>query len=216
MRRFRRRRILVDSFQSRLLAVNLTYFGVVLLTFAGALFVPLVLQLDSNSTSWDQKMLASSQFLALHSRLWPAMAVLFVLVAIHTVIVSHRVAGPLYQFRKVFRAVAEGDLGRRVAIRKNDYLTKEMVAINEMISSLERNIQASRASSERAMAVLGELRRATSGGGLAEVNRLTGHLEVHLGQTIQSLNFFRPSKEDETVAAIDGLPMAETSPSVPT
>lgn len=216
MRRFRRRRILVDSFQSRLLAISLTYFGVVLLTFAGALFIPLVLQLESNSTSWDQKMVASSQFLALHSRLWPAMAVLFVLVAIHIVIVSHRVAGPLYQFRKAFRAVAEGDVRRRVAIRKNDYLTKEMAAINEMLSSIERHIEASRASSERAMAALEGIRRASSEGELAEVNRLTGHLEVHLSQTIQSLDFFRRSSDDETVPAVDGLPVGETTTSIST
>ncbi len=216
MKYFRRRKFLVDSFQRRLLAVNLTYLGVVLLTFAGALFVPLMLELQSNSASWDQKMMASSQFLGLHYRLWPAMAAVFVLVAAHMILLSHRVAGPLYQFRKVFRAVAAGDLGRRVAIRKNDYLTKEMKDINDMIASLARNVEASRGASERAMAALEDLRRASSQGELSEVNRLTGHLEVHLAQTVQSLAFFRTSADEKTAHAVSGLPVGETSTSMTT
>jgi methyl-accepting chemotaxis protein len=215
MKYFRRRQLLVDSFQTRLLAVTLAYLGVALIGFAAALFIPLVLQLESNSTSWDQKMLASSQFLALHARLWPAMAVLIVLVAVHVVIVSHRVAGPLYQFRKVFRAVAQGDLGRRVAIRKNDYLTKEMKDINDMIASLDKNIAESRGATERAMAILQELRRASEGE-LAETHRLTGHLEVHLEQAMKSLDFYAPSHEEDGARALDALATGETSASMPT
>lgn len=214
--KFRRRQLLVDSFQTRLLVVTLAYLGVALITFAAALFVPLMLELDSNSTSWDQKMLASSQFLALHARLWPAMAVLFVLVAAHVIVVSHRVAGPLYQFRKVFRAVTQGELGRRVAIRKNDYLTKEMKDINDMLASLDENIKESREATERAMTVLQELRRASSDGELAETHRLTGHLEVHLEQARKALAFYERSTDKGEVEAVETVPGSETSASMPT
>jgi methyl-accepting chemotaxis protein len=199
MKSFRRRRILVDNFQRRLLAVSLSYFGAILLVFAATLFMPLMMALQDDAVSWDQKQQASSQFLALHTRLWPAIAVLFVLLTLHTVIVSHRVAGPLFQFRRAFRSIAQGNLSLRVAIRKNDYLTKEAKDINDMIASLESRVQNCRSAVEMASASLEGLRAAVSSGDSAEALRLFGHLEVHVARALRDLEHFetRASKEDE-------------------
>lgn len=191
MRKFRRRRLLVDGFQGRLLLVSLIHFGAILLTFAGALFLPLVAELGNDATSWDQKQVASIQFLALHARLWPSILVLFALLAIHSITVSHRVAGPLYQFRKVFRSIAGGDLCLRVAIRKNDYLTKEANDINEMISSLRGHISKCSEVSQKAVEALEELREATGRESAPELHRAMGRLEVHTRELHEGLGFFR-------------------------
>ena len=213
MHTHRRRHILVDSFQGRLVVLSFFYFGVILLTFAAALFLPAMLELSDAAVSWDQKQRASTQFLTLHARVWPAVLVLFTLLAIHTVVVSHRVAGPLYKFRNVFRSVAEGDLSMRVAIRKNDYLTKEVDDINRMITVLRERIDDYSTLSRNATQALGELREAAASGNLAGVQRLSGHVEVHLAQMEEGLAFFTTAQgnDDDSQAKATAFEQAATA-----
>ena len=82
---YKRRRILLESFQYRLLVINLIYFVTILLIFAGALFLPLILQLRSGSLSVIEQGEVAGLFLSLHARVWPAMFVVFVLLALHSV-----------------------------------------------------------------------------------------------------------------------------------
>ncbi len=56
---------------------------------------------------------------------------------VHSVLVSHRIAGPLYQFRRLFGELREGRRRVRATLRKRDYLRKEATAFNEMVVSLE-------------------------------------------------------------------------------
>ncbi len=80
--------------------------------------------------------------MSLHSRIWPAILILFVLLSAHSVFVSHRIAGPLYRFRKVMKSVASGDLSIRFTLRKKDYLAKEASLVAEMIAALRAKVGA--------------------------------------------------------------------------
>ena len=214
MRRpLRRRHVLLDSFQGRLVALNFLYFAIILITFAGALFLPAVMELSDEATPWDQKQQASTQFLNLHHRLWPAILLVFVLLATHSVVVTHRIAGPLYQFRRIFRSIASGDLSVRAGIRKNDYLTKEVVDINDMIATLVRQVDQCSEASEKALATLGAVREAASSGNLSEVQRLSGHVEVHLARIDDGIGFFTSTAVDQDGASAKeaALEEAETS-----
>ena len=193
--------------------LSFIYFGVILMTFAAALFLPTMVELSDAASSWDQKQRASTQFLTLHARLWPAVLVLFTLLAVHSVVVSHRIAGPLYKFCKVFRSVAEGDLSMRVAIRKNDYLTKEVDDINRMITVLRERIDHYSRVSRNATQAFGELREAAASGNVSEVQRLSGHVEVHLAQMDEGLAFFTTAhgSDDDSRAKDTGFEEATTS-----
>ena len=48
---------------------------------------------------------------------------------------SHRIAGPAYRLRKVLEELADGqyDLGRKVVLRKKDYLKQVAEALNRLI-----------------------------------------------------------------------------------
>ena len=61
---------LSDTFQSKFLAVSLFHYSIILLTFVGALFAPLMIQLDSLALSHTEKAEFANQFLSLHERLW--------------------------------------------------------------------------------------------------------------------------------------------------
>ncbi len=98
-RPYKRRRILIDAFQYRLLMANLAYFGTIVLVFAVVVFLPLVFQLRPGKAEE-----LADEFLSFHARLWPALFIVLVLLAFHSVLLSHRIAGPLYRFRSVLRA----------------------------------------------------------------------------------------------------------------
>ncbi|MGH7422290.1 MAG: hypothetical protein ACREJ1_01285, partial [Candidatus Methylomirabilales bacterium] len=170
-RPYKRRRILIESYQYRLLFINLLYFCIILLIFAAALFLPLILKLSSGSTSIIEQGELAGQFLALHARVWPAMFVIFVLLALHSILVSHRIAGPLYRFRKVFGAVASGDLSVRAKLRKGDYLGKESDSLNEMIDSLRAKIESIQSHHVETQTVLTTLKRSIEQGSIDDMQR---------------------------------------------
>ena len=141
-RSYRRRRIVVDGLQYRLLAINLLYFLVILLILAAFLFTPLVLKLrDGTTLSAVEQQEVASQFLTLHKRIWPALLITFGLLSVHSILVSHRIAGPLYQFRRILKALRDGDLTVRATFRSNDYLRKEEAIFNEMIEAFRAKIK---------------------------------------------------------------------------
>jgi general secretion pathway protein G len=84
---------------------------------------------------------AAGRFLWLHTWFWPiALAVLTVAV-VHAVWISHRIAGPLYRFRRVFDQMAAGDLTPQVRIRDGDYLTAEAAAFDTALACIRARTQ---------------------------------------------------------------------------
>jgi methyl-accepting chemotaxis protein len=133
---YRRRHFLVDTFQYRLLAISIGHIVVFSLLVAASLFLPSIMVLLDASQSIAQKGQAADVFLRMDARFWPSALLMFVLIGAHSVLVSHRIAGPLVGFRRVLKAVGEGDLSVRARIRRHDYLAKEAESINGMIAGL--------------------------------------------------------------------------------
>jgi hypothetical protein len=131
-----RRRILLDEFQYRLLAFNLLYFFILLVVMAAFLFVPLMIKLDNSALPMAEREEVADLILSLHATLWPAIAIVFILLAVHSVLVSHRIAGALYRFRCVFQSLALGNFTMRATLRKRDYLLKEAAELNAMIEAV--------------------------------------------------------------------------------
>ena len=201
-RPYKRRRILIESYQYRLLFINLLYFSIILLIFAAALFLPLILKLRSGSASVIEQGELAGQFLALHARVWPAMLVVFVLLALHSTFVSHRIAGPLYRFRKVFGAVASGDLSVRANLRKDDYLGKEAESLNEMIASLRAKIASIQSHQIEMQKVLTVLKQSIDQGSSQDMRRQLEELHVQIQELEVSIRQFRthPEPTDEDAA----------------
>ena len=134
---FRRRRILIDALQYCLLAVNLLCVCVFLLLFVGLLFGPPTVALLGGNVSTETRGDAARLFLALDERVWVPLMLLLGGLTAHSVLVSHRIAGPLYQFRRLFGELRDGRVAVHATLRKRDYLRKEATAFNEMVASIE-------------------------------------------------------------------------------
>ncbi len=70
-----------------------------------------------------------------------AALMLALFVGASSILLSHRLAGPGYRFRKAFEQVANGKLGFRVHLRTRDELKSTAVAFNEMVDALESRLE---------------------------------------------------------------------------
>ena len=68
-----------------------------------------------------------------------APVVVLVLLSVRDAVkISHRVVGPLVQFRKAIRAITAGEEVEVVQLRDGDYLRELMDDLNEMLMALEQ------------------------------------------------------------------------------
>lgn len=136
----RRKRLLVGRIQHRFLAFQVAYFLVFAAVFATVIFGPLVIDLLDNTTPPHERAGAAEQFLTLHQRVWPSLLLVLLLFGFHSLLVSHRFAGPLVRFRRTFEQVASGNLTPRVILRRHDYLKPEAAALDGMVTALRQRL----------------------------------------------------------------------------
>ena len=84
---------------------------------------------------WVQNVLAKLYILIM-DRLIVCLGVILILGAIYTLIITHRVCGPLENFCHTFQKISQGDLTRKVFLRRNDFLKNEARQVNDMLDSL--------------------------------------------------------------------------------
>ncbi len=191
-----------DTFQSRFIMVSLVHYLIISLTFVGALFIPLVIQLDNLSLSLAEKGEVATQFISLHERVWVPLLAIFVILALHSVFFSHRIAGPLYRLRSIFKAVGEGNLFISVKIRESDYLHKEAESLDAMILSLAARMRGIEAQYDEVHKVVAELNRAVERGSMHDVDQTKKRLEEELERLKASLGQFRTTAEQTEVKAV--------------
>jgi methyl-accepting chemotaxis protein len=193
----RRTRYLVDKrLQYRLLIYNGIYLLVIILAVGAGLFLPLVLDLSDPNLSVAQQGEVVNKILYLYSRLSPILLFVFLILLAHSVVVSHRIAGPLYRFRATFNQVAQGDLSRATRLRKGDFLLNEQAKIEEMIEALRsrlHHIKNEHAVMERSLQALAE---SPLGGSNEELAAIIAQLKECNSRLRRELEYFRFSDTD--------------------
>ncbi len=98
------------------------FFAFFLLFFCGLLliFAPSMVRLATGSDLASLEP-AAQEFLVLHKRIWPAAIFIAAGMFFYTLLLSHRIAGPIYRINDVLRKMAEGDYPRTVALRRHDF-----------------------------------------------------------------------------------------------
>ena len=185
----RRRTYVVDKkLQYRLLGYNAIYFFITLAALSLALFTPLVFEISDPSLYPRQQAEVAGKILYLHSYLWPAFLLVLVILGFHSVLVSNKIAGPLYRFRATFQQIIQGDISGSIKIRKGDLLINEQTKIDEMISILKSKIGQIKAEE----AAMGDLLAKLHGQELnAEQKAVLAELEEHHERLKKQTDFFR-------------------------
>lgn len=138
--KWRRRQYLIDQkFQWRFvrhLIIPLV-LGVVIITLVDYYFI------WSFFTSPTPARYENMEFISLKIAgylLFYELCILIPIVAIIGVIISHRVAGPLFQIERFLRSIGDGDLSRRIILRQKDELKNLAMCVNEMTTGLSNKI----------------------------------------------------------------------------
>ena len=151
---YRRRTVVVDrKFQlgmsGRVVSYLAAYF---LFFFLLAVFAPFLGSV-LDGASHEQTTVALTDLVTMSQRLVMPLFLTFVCLGLHTVLLTHRIAGPVYRFRKMFEGVGEGNIARDVKLRKGDFLDELAQAYNASMVNLRTDIDDLRA---EAQALLGD------------------------------------------------------------
>jgi len=121
--------------QLRLIRNNLFYLLICVIVTVSILLYPLIRDMMF-LPDLESQYRAAQTFLLLVKWLVPAILIVLILFMGHTIITTHRICGPLVNFTHTFDRLAQGDLTRKVYIRKGDYLKSECERINLMIDGI--------------------------------------------------------------------------------
>lgn len=139
MRRNNRRQLksfLIDKdIQFKIMAHSLIYMVIAIIITLGAILFPILRDMFLRENI-DIQYQAAQGFLLLMEWLMPFVILLFLVFALHQILITHRICGPLVNFSYTFSRLVQGDFTRKVHIRRGDFLTRECDKINEMIDGL--------------------------------------------------------------------------------
>jgi|Deesub1362B_J571_1020462.scaffolds.fasta_scaffold00036_50 methyl-accepting chemotaxis protein len=121
------------AFISAIILLLYTFFIIIFL------FGPPALKLVTD-VPLEEKVGAARQFLAIAERLWPALFVGMILTGVVIIYITHRLAGPIYRIEKTSREIAEGDLTKRIRLRKNDDLKPIADLLSKVIEDVDTTL----------------------------------------------------------------------------
>jgi methyl-accepting chemotaxis protein len=160
MRFFRRRKFIVNrELQISLLRNSFLYVLLFVAAIGVVFFVPLLAELTESESASERTLQVGNQIRYLYTYFWPAVILAMILIFLHSVRASHKVAGPLYRFKLVLEALKEGEISSPISIRKGDYLQQEADLINQVLESLRQNLEGLQQSEVQLNQALSEYRR---------------------------------------------------------
>lgn len=132
----------VNKNQFKLTLANLAFivliFIVIILTVLSPFYYEIYKGNDLYIHNYSAKI-----FLTLLERLSFALITILLLAILYQilqVVFTHKFYGPMMNFSKTFDRISQGDLTRKIFIRRHDFLKKEARQINEMMDALSNHI----------------------------------------------------------------------------
>lgn len=89
--------------------------------------------------SLEERQAAAAEMLLLSETVWVAVPVLFFGAVIFSLILTRRVAGPLYRLEHTIQEWARGNLSRRVEFRASDRLDDLASSANQAVENIEHS-----------------------------------------------------------------------------
>ena len=128
-----------NDIQLRLAVHHLIFLLIVIGVVIVTALAPLYSGFQGSGDVWSQYFSAKF-FIVIIDRLAVAFAGIFALAFIFQIVVTHRFAGPLINFAKTFQKISQGDLTRKILLRRKDFLHREASQVNAMTEALTQVI----------------------------------------------------------------------------
>ena len=145
--------------QLRLAIYNLLFLLFAIGVVMATALIPLYANFQTPENLWSQHFSAKF-FVVIIDRLAIAFAGIFALAFIFQIVLTHRFAGPLINFGKTFQTISQGDLTRKILLRRKDFLGEEASQVNAMMDALIRLISQIKEENDQLLLILED---ATSG-----------------------------------------------------
>ena len=135
--KYKRKKILIKpSYQLKIaitLVLSIIVYSIIL---AFIIFYPLSQEFYA-SANIHEKARISAQVLGLHTRLWPAIFIVAILMGLQVILMSHHLFGPVYRFEKTIKGYLKGDFSERIYLRKYDEFKDMGALINDLADYIE-------------------------------------------------------------------------------
>ncbi len=193
----RRRLAFVHPIQARILSLVVFYSLMIALLLAIPVFRPLMQALDNPGLSWQERAAVATELLNLHARYWPwALGAMVVLTihCLHSLRMMHRIAGPLYRFKQLYREIGDGNLSIRATLRQHDYLTPEADLFNRMTAQLQARVSTSKQAQATLALDVERLKEAVARERNPPLAALVQQTEQDLASLKESLDWFKTHK----------------------
>ncbi len=145
--------LIANKTQLKIVLANLILvvlvFAVIVFTILSPFYHDIFLMDDLYSRHYSAKF-----FLVLLDRSSLAFIAIFLLALIHNIFANHKFCGPLVNFSKTFKKISQGDLTRKVFLRRHDFLKTEAQEVNDMIDSLSDYITTIKKDNDRLLSAL--------------------------------------------------------------
>lgn len=136
--KFSRRKYLINrEVQLKYVLLTVAMLAAYTLFLLAAVFVPQMLHFAAQ-TSLAGKAAESGVILDLHRAFWPVALVVIVLFGAGSILVTHKIVGPIFSIDRTIREMAAGNLTVRARIRQGDELQEFQLNFNAMADNLER------------------------------------------------------------------------------
>jgi len=132
---YRRRRYLVHKIQKKYVIITTFLLIIYTALISLFLFVPPALKLVSD-VSLIEKEEAATRFLLMAEHLWPAIILSILIMAVISIFITHRLAGPLYRFESTAQRIIEGDLSTGIHLRGRDDMAHFADLFNQAIDNI--------------------------------------------------------------------------------
>lgn len=83
----------------------------------------------------------NSMLRMVNESLVPKIAVLVIVIFLSSILISHKMAGPMYRFQKSAEAIRDGDLSVNFHVRKTDEMRDMSKTLDSMLQSLRKDIK---------------------------------------------------------------------------
>lgn len=138
--------------KSKLVDVNLQLLiaiEILLHSFMWFAFIIMIVYVAPLATMFSNLSLEAHQdavgtLIEININKWPLLIIAAVLVALVTVLFSHRIVGPYFKVAKLMREYAGGDLRSQFYLRKHDYFQELTPIINNLVDRLNNDLGAAR------------------------------------------------------------------------
>ena len=131
--------LFANKIHFKMMLANLILMLLVFAIILGTVLFPFYHEIFSVNDIYAQHYSAKF-FVVLLDRLSISCLVILLLGLLYQVMINHKFCGPLVNFSNTFNKISQGDLTRKIFLRRYDFLKNEAAQVNDMIDALSEHI----------------------------------------------------------------------------